>query len=432
MINKDLLGQIILDWQKFEIPPLTKRDLEISLEQPLRRATVLMGPRRSGKTYYFYDLINRLENEGVKRKNILYINFENPKLLNLNLEDLSTILEVYESIFPDAFKEKTFLFFDEIQNIDNWEVFIRSILDHNNFKVFLTGSSSKMLSSEIATSLRGRTLTYLMLPFSFKEFLKFKKIKIKKYFSSKEKAKISNYFLEYFNFGAYPENLIYPQERQRITTEIIQTTIFRDLIERHGIRNIKAVKIMFNYLVKSKQFSVNKFYHFLKSINLSISKNVLYNYLDFYLDAFVFFALEKFSLSLKKSEQSFKKIYCLDNSFIAEIVGDDKGSKLENIVFLELLHRGLRVNKDFFYFLENYEVDFIILKKNKVSKLIQVCFDLNNFETKNREARSLLKASNKLDCDELIVITFDYKNEEKIDNKLIKFIPVLDFVLEFA
>jgi hypothetical protein len=187
---------------------------------------------------------------------------------------------------------------------------------------------------------------------------------------------------------------------------------------------------MFNYLARGKEFSVNKFFSFLKSLNYKISKNTLYNYLDYFNDAFIFFPLRRFSFSLKKIEQSLAKIYTVDNGFIEEIVGDDKGKKHENMVFLSLLRRGYVLNNNLFYYNEGAEVDFIIVKKEKVEILIQACYDLSDFRTREREVKFILSASSALKCNRLLIITHDYEAEEKINGKKIIFIPLWKWLLE--
>jgi len=432
MIDKKILARIILDFQKTKLPNIIERDLKINLKIPIKRAIAILGPRRCGKTYYLYSLIEKLLKNKIKKERILYINFEDPKLVEADLSDLSALLDIFYEIYPDNKNKKCWLFFDEIQNISKWENFTRNIIDNENAQIFLTGSSSKLLSKEIATSMRGRTLNYLLLPFSFKEFLKVKNIqyKNKKFFSSEGKNKILNAFKIYFSRGGYPETILYPIERKKIIEEIIEVTIYRDLIERYKIRNIKIIKLMFNYLVKSKEFSTHKFYNFLKSINIKVSKNSLYNYLEFFNDAFIFFPLRKFSFSLKKIEQSLPKIYIIDNAFISEIISEDDGKKMENLVFLSLLGKGLNVNKNIFYYSNGNEVDFIIKEKNKIKSIIQVCCNITDFITKERETKAIIKAGEELKCNNLIVITYDYENEEKIKNKKIKFIPLWKWLLE--
>lgn len=430
MIKKETLAQLILDFQKGDLPKLIARELEVDLEIPLKRTTTILGPRRSGKTYYLYFLIKKLLKNGVKKERILYINFEDPKLINASLDDLVSFLDVFYEIFPQNKNQKVWLFFDEIQNVKNWELFVRNVLDKEKAYIFLSGSSSKLLSREIATSLRGRTLNHLLLPFSFSEFLKARCFALKKYFSSEEKAKLQNLFLEYFSLGGYPEVIIYPEEKTKIIREIIEVTIYRDLIERYKIRNTKVIKLMFNDLIKAKEFSIHKFYNFLKSLNIKVSKNSLYNYLEFFNDAFIFFPLRKFSYSLKNVEQSIPKIYTIDNGLIENIIGNDKSKKFENLVFLSFLRKELEPNKDIFYFTQNSnEVDFIIKKGRGIRALIQACSDLGDYQTKEREIKSLIKASKELKCQNLLIITSDFEGEERIKNKKIKYIPLWKWLL---
>lgn len=431
-IDKDLIAQIILDFHSGSFLPsqLIERDLQINLEIPIKRAIAILGPRRTGKTYYQFSLIKKLMDKGISKERILYINFEDPRLLNMSLADLLKLIEVFYEIYPENKNKKVYLFFDEIQNVPGWEFFIRNIMDKENAQIFISGSSSRLLSKEISTSLRGRTLSFLLLPFSFSEILRAKKFKFEKYLSSEQKSKVSSYLNEYFSWGGYPEAVFYPQERKKILQEIIEVTIYRDLIERHRIRNTKVIRLMFNYLVKAKEFSVHKFYNFLKSSGITVSKNSLYNYLDFFNDAFIFFPLKKFSYSLKNMEQSIPKIYAVDNAFIELIAGNEKGKKLENLIFLSLLQRGLQPNRDIFYFSSGRgEVDFIIKEGRKISSLIQCCFDINDYITREREIKSLTRISRELSCSDLKIITFDHAAEERFQGKRIKFIPLTQWLL---
>jgi hypothetical protein len=289
-----------------------------------------------------------------------------------------------------------------------------------------------LLSQEIATSLRGRTLDYLILPFSFKECLSLKDINYQKYLSSEEKAKILNIFSNYFSWGGYPEILLYARERKKIINEIIEVTIFRDLMERYNLRNLKVIKLMFNYLVQGRAFSIHKFYNYLKSLNIKVSKNSLYNYLEYFNDAYIFFPLRRFSWSLKNIEQSIPKIYSVDNGLIEAIVAENKGSKLENLVFLSLLRKELKPNKEIFYYLSSNseEVDFVIKKGKKIMALIQASFSLSNYQTKEREVKALIKASQELNCSNLVIITYNEEGEEIIKDKKINYIPAWKWLLE--
>ena len=433
MISKQTLVQIITDYYQKDLPKGIERELTIDLRLPIQRAITIMGPRRCGKTYYLYSLIHQLLSQEIPKNRTLYVNFENPQWTQADLEDLMQMMEVYFEMYPQCKEEEIWLFFDEIQNVENWERFIRGLLDTQKAHIFLSGSSSKLLSKEIATALRGRNLSYLLLPFSFGEFLKTQGVIYKKYLSSQERSKIQYAMKEYFSYGGYPEAILYSKERERIINEIIEVTIYRDIIERYNIRNSKLVKLMFNYLVQAKDFSVHKFYRFLKSLQIKVSKDSLYHYLGFFNDAFIFFPLRKFSFSLKYREQSIAKIFTIDNVFITTILGEDLGKKLENIVFLSLLRRGYGLDKHLFYYVTSSgscEVDFLVKEGSKITHLIQACFDPSHYLTKEREMKSLIQAGVECHCKNLIVVTFDSEAKEKHNGYTVQFIPIWRWLLQ--
>ena len=295
-------------------------------------------------------------------------------------------------------------------------------------KVLITGSSSKLLTKEVATSMGGRNLSYNVFPLSFREFLIFKNFELQESYSSSEKSLLLNYFGEYLNFGAYPEVVLFPNEREKIITDIFDTAIFKDVLDRHKIRNSSLMKNLIKALLSAKEFSVNKFYNYLKSQQVESSKDALYKYLGYLEDAFFVFTLNKFSLSYKKSEQSLPKIYFVDNGLLKTNGIDDKGRLLENLVFLELLRR----EKDIAYYQTptKNEVDFLIKKGKKVEQLIQVCYDLSDFQTLDREMRSLILASEEFKSGSLLILTNNEEKEVIFQKKKIKFIPVWKWMLD--
>jgi len=423
MINKEKWVEIIKDFHEKRIPILIPRDISIPTEVPINRAITIIGPRRAGKTYVMYQLINELL-KIIKKEQVLYINLEKYNLLDL--DDLARMLESFYELYPENKKRRIYLFLDEIQNVNKWEKFVRGCLDEG-IKVYLSGSSSRMLSREIATSMRGRSLTYQILPFSFKEFLKARKIESSKNLSSSEKSSIIKSFSEYFNYGGYPEVVVYPEEKEKILSEILEVTISKDVIERAKIRNIKAIKILIDSIIVSKEFSVHKFYNYLKSIGVKAGKNVLYQYVEYLNDAFFCFMLRKFSYSYKKAEQSVPKPYIIDNGFFSIKKIDEKSRLMENLVFIELLRGGEEIA---YYSDISGEIDFLIKEGRKVKSLIQVSYDINDFNTKEREVKQLIRLSKHFKCKNLLVITMDYEAEEKIKGRIIKFIPLWKWLLE--
>lgn len=427
MINKEKWASLIQDFYEGELPESFEREIEVPLGNPINRSISIIGPRRAGKTYLMFNLIGKLLKKGIDKRNILYMNFEKAGLLPLESNDLVLMKEVFYELNPDLKKKETWFFLDEIQNVSGWEIFVRTCLDEG-INVFVSGSSSKMLSKDISTSMRGRTLTYRVFPFSFKEYLLINKIKLKDYFSSSERSKIVNLFKKYMYDGGYPEQIIYNKEKEKILSNIYETTLFKDVIERENVRNIPVIKQLIRALISSKEFSVNKFYNYLKSLNLKVSKNSLYNYVGYLEDAFFVFLLKKFDLSYKKAEQSLPKVYFIDNGILNINGIDDKGRLLENLVFLELKRRGEEIA--YYQNVSHEEVDFILKKGKKVKKLIQVCYDFENFATKERELKILVKASGEFNCNNLILITMDKEGEKKYKGKMIKLIPAWKWCLD--
>jgi predicted AAA+ superfamily ATPase len=276
--------------------------------------------------------------------------------------------------------------------------------------------------------MRGRTLTYILLPFSFREYILSNDIKIQKFLSSNEKAKIVNLFNKYLMDGGYPETIVYSEQNEKILSNIFETALYKDVIEREKIRNTKVVSQLIKALISSKEFSINKFYNYLKSMNIKVGKNALYNYVKYLEDAFVIFLLRKFDLSYKKAEQSIPKVYFIDNGILTNNKVDDKGRLLENLVLLELIRR----EKDVSYFVtsQNEEVDFLVKNGKKVTQLIQVCYNFSNFMTKDREIKSLLRASKEFGCNNLLILTNSQEEDLRIEGKKIIIRPAWKWLLD--
>ena len=425
MVNKEKWAEIIKDFHEKGLPEVITRDKEIPTGLKLKRAISIIGPRRAGKTYEMFYLIKHLS-EINSLDRIVYINFERADLGVLSYSDLTNMLEAYYEIYPQNKKQKIWLFLDEIQNVSQWERFVRTCLDED-VGVFLSGSSSKMLSKEIATSMAGRNLSYKILPFSFREFLRARKFEEKKYYSSSEKSLLINLLLEYIKFGSYPEAVIYPENREKILMDIFETAIYRDVIERNKIRNGNVLKMLIKALITSKEFSAHKFFNFLKSQGVKISKNSVYQYLDFLSDAFFIFQLKKAGNSNRQSEQSMPKIYFIDNGLLTINGVDDRGRLIENLVFTELFRR-----EDSIFYYQNErkeEVDFVIKDGRKVVELIQVCYDVSNINTFDREIKPLIKVGKEFNCKKLTLINMEVEKEEKIKGVTIKFIPLWKWLL---
>jgi len=426
MTTKEKWAEIIQDFQEKELPEIIPREINVPLKNPIKRSVSIIGPRRAGKTYELYFLIQKIIKDYGK-ESIFYVDLERADLDIFDYKDLILMLEVFYEIHPKKKDNEIWFFLDEIQNVNKWEKFVRTCLD-KGINIFLSGSSSKLLSKEIATSMRGRNLSYKILPFSFQEYLNVKKFNMKQYYSTKEKSLLIGLLRKYLTFGGYPEAVIYDKEKEKILREIFDTAIFKDVIEREKVRNVKVMKLLVSSLINAKEFSINKFYNFLKSRGIKVGKNVLYNYLEYLNDAFFVFPLRKFDLSYKKAEQSIPKIYFIDNGLLTINGIDDKGKLMENLVYIELLRRDLDVA--YFQSTTKKEADFIIKQGKRTKQIIQVCYSVADFRTKERELQGLIKASKELNCNNLILINWDKDKEEKFKGKKIKFIPLWKWLLE--
>jgi len=436
-MDKDILKQVIKEYQEFVFPEIVPRDIEIPIAS--QKIIAVIGPRRSGKTFLLFSLINRLISQAILPEQILYINFDDPRLLPFNAKDIELLLESYRELYPEHKDRTNFIFFDEIQNVDNWETGVRRIYDTRKFRIFLTGSSSKLLSKEIATQLRGRAISFEILPFSFKEILLAKGIRLGAHtVYSQERFPINKHLDAYQKFGGFPEVVLEKDMdlKIRILKEYLETMFFKDLVERYKVKNQALIRELIRFLATNTAnlFSLNAFYKWITK-SYPCTKRTLINYTSSLEDIGLFFLVRKFSYSLKEQTQSPRKCYIVDNG-LRNVYGfkfsEDKGRTLENTVFLELKHRQSKNPLMNIFYWQDYqkrEIDFVVTKGKDVRSLIQVCADINDFKTKERETASLIKASKELKCKDLIVITIDYEKEEKVNNKKAIFIPLWKWLI---
>jgi len=245
---KDLFKSVIKESQEREISDIKKRLLIIPVNLPL--IVSLIGARRSGKTYLLYSIIKQLVESGIPRKNILYLNFEDERL-NLQTSDLDIILQAYCELYPEIKLNECYFLFDEIQNVDGWEKFVRRIFDTQTKNIFITGSNSKLLSSEIATSLRGRTITYTVYPLSLTEYLQFKNIDIDLIHPQK-KAKLIYHTSRFIYNGGFPEVINFDHEiRLNVLQSYFNTMIYRDIIERYKVSDAVMLKFFIKKILNS-------------------------------------------------------------------------------------------------------------------------------------------------------------------------------------
>jgi hypothetical protein len=408
MPDKTVIREIIADFHQRELPAFTPRMIDLAC--PQNKVRCLTGIRRSGKTFTFYQLIADLLDQGIEKQRILYINFEDERLLPLSSSELSAILNAYYEMFPAYKGKKVYMFFDEIQNVPHWEKFIRRVHDTENVQINLTGSSSQFLSREIATALRGRTLSYEIFPFSFAEFLRYKNIPDEDY-SSQGRALIANAFAAYQYAGGFPEIAACAEEfRLKILQEYFNLILYKDLIERYRIRNHGLIKYLLKFLLanNANPFSVHKFYGDAKSQGYKCSKDALHNYLSYLEDAYCFSLAPIFSESLRIRQVNNRKIYAIDHGLVTAMASSrsyNTGRLLETMVYNQLRRKYGREQIFYYKTSAGYEIDFVALERGQVVELIQVCEQLNDPATKARETRAASLAMQELDIGSATIIT---------------------------
>ncbi len=412
--------------KKLDIDSLYVKARGLKLEPTINFITSIIGPRRAGKTYLIYEFIKE---KRLKPEDYLFIDFEDEDTISFRREDLLRSPYLSKETYG---KEPDYLFFDEIQNLKEWERLVYTLYEKKRYKIVITGSSSKLLSKEIATSLRGRALPLTVLPLSFVEVLKAKNVTLSPPLSSEKTSSIKYELSNYLVNGGFPDIVFDNAKATQFFRQYLDLVIFKDLTERFGIRNISVVKLLMNSILSAsgKEFSISKQYKTLRSMGMNVSQKTVYSYAQLFEDSFFCFFIPRFSTSLRKSSLSVKKVYLNDNGF-ANISGDkERGRQMENAVFLELLRR--KDNYDIFYWkdYQQREVDFVMSTNGKSLGLIQVTYASHKEELGQRERSSLLVASEELHCNNLLIITWDYEAEEKIKGKKIRFVPLWKWLLD--
>lgn len=409
--------KIISFWQKsLKKEGLFDRDIIKDIDLKSKEIIDLIGPRRSGKSTILNLIINKL-----KLKNFLYLNFEDPFFVENNqAKVIDEFIEIYQEYYSKNLK---YIFFDEIQNIKNWENAIRKLRDAGKYKIFITGSSSKLLSREVSSLLTGRHLSYSILPLSFKEFLNFKKITInnKRDLILHEKN-IFKYFQEYKKIGGFPEAVL--TSNQEILKNYFYDILYKDIVVRYNVRNKDILEKIALFLLSNASKIVS-----IETIkkNYQIDFQLTSNYINYIKEAFLIFNLPQFFYSLKKQEKSLKKIYSIDTGLVNATsfrFSENFGRILENIVFLEFK----RNKKEIYYFHGKQECDFIIKKNLKINQAVQVVAELNE-DNKKRELKGLLEAMQVNKLKEGLILTENQEKEFKIDNNKITIMPVYKWLI---
>ena len=423
MNTKSVIKSIIVNQHaKVDEADLKPRKLTVPLDS--KKIIVISGVRRCGKTSYLKLIRKKLLKNGIPLIRTLFISFDDERI-TLKANDLDLILQSYRELYPYLELNDCFFFFDEIQYIDDWERFVRRLYDSVSKNIFLSGSNSRQLGSEIATSLRGRTLQYELFPLKFSEYLSFKSIP-KNYFDDDNKALIINAFYQYLNEGGFPETINKNAEiRQRILSDYFNVLLFRDIVERYRVSRIPALKYYIKKLLVNlgRPFSVNKIYNELKSQGIRTDKGLMYDIMEYIEAVYLGLRLYRFDYNVVNREMGDKKIYVVDNGLVNAITfrfSEDSGTLLENLVFIWLKQQ---FNENLFYYSKKNECDFVIFERDKAVHCIQVSFDISDNETLERELTGLTEAMNYFAIDRGTIITAEQEGIREKNGKSIEIVP---------
>lgn len=429
-MDKNEIMKILEDWNFWKANLDTGIAREEYLEKlgeflETKQVLAITGARRSGKSFIMKQVARNLIDGGKDRKETLIINFEDPRFVELKVDVLQEIYETYlEFLSPNG---TPYIFLDEVQEIEGWEKWVRMIQELQKAKIVVSGSNAKLLSKELGTLLTGRHLDITVFPLSFKEYLFFKEIFLKDDLDLVSKGiQLKGLLRKYLELGAFPE-IVLSTQKQQILLTYFDDILNKDLIRRYKIRKPDKLKALAKYYLSNISTLVT-----FNSLErpLGISVDTIEKFSDFLENAYLIFFLKRFSFKVKGQEKSPRKVYCIDTG-LSNAVGfkfsQNLGRLAENIVFLELKRRQTQNPESELYYwkdVHHKEIDFVLKEGLKVTQLIQVCWQLGEIKTKEREIKSLLKAMDEFSLEEGLVVTEDYEQDSVINDKKVRFIPL--------
>ena len=416
-MDKDIIRQIIVEYQEF-IKEVKVEERELTIESTGNY--VFTGVRRAGKTFSMFQIIKSLLKDTYSLEQILYINFEDERLIELKVSELRLIIDVYKELY----NTKPVLFFDEIQIIDGWEKFVRRLAD-TGYRLFVTGSNAKMLSKEISTTLGGRFIVKEIYPLSFREFLKLNNVALDKNWEyGSQRHEIQREFKEYFYYGGFPELLLFKNKRIWLNN-LYQKILYGDLIARYKIRNEFALKLLVKKMVESvhDEVSFTRVKNIINSTGITIGITTVIDYLTNLKSSYLLFDVENYFAKVNDKESK-KKYYFVDNGVISLFLNNPDTILLENLVAVRLKQE---FGNQLYYLKKQTEVDFYI-PDNKT--LIQVSYNISDITTEKRETNALLKLSKFVDAEKFMIITRDQEKRIEVNGILIDVVPVWKWLLQ--
>lgn len=393
----------------------------------LREIVVVSGVRRCGKSTLLLQFCRSLIESGVRKEDVLIVNLEDPRLKKLDLDLLN---KIYEAYLTELNPQKVhYVVLDEVQVVEGWERFARFLHENKKICVFVTGSSSKLLSSEYSTVLAGRHVDMEAYPLSFREFLRFRGVELKDGLDLVSKRhELKRLVSEYVKWGGFPKACLLEgeQDKKEVLNAYFRDIMIKDVVMRHRIREVEKLEELAKYYLTNTA-SLQSFNNIRKVIGTSL--DTVERFSGYFSEAYLVFFVSKFSFSKKEQIQNPKKAYCIDTGLrnaVGFVFSDDSGRLMENVVFLELKRR----KKEIFYWKGKGEVDFVTKDGLRKLGLLQVCYDVENESTKKREVGALVEAMEDLRLKEGLVITADYEHEERVGGKKIRYAPLWKWLLE--
>lgn len=393
------IRQKIVDAQAAPLPALTRRD--VWLPSVAGKATAVIGMRRAGKTSLLWQLLADRHAAGTPREGLLYFSFEDERLADLQVQDLQNLVEAFYLLNPDWRDARRATFFlDEIQLVPGWELFARRLLDTENIELFLSGSSARLLSREVASSMRGRAMEAMVTPFSLREALRHagrEPASNTDRLTKAERSRLGKDLLSYLTHGGFPEAQgLDERNRLALLRTYVDVVVLRDVIERHNLSQPQVLHWLVRQLLSNAAgtFSINKFHADLKSRAVAIAKDTLHQQLAHLEDAFLLTSVGLATDSERRRQVNPRKVYPADTGLIALFDRSGKvnlGHALETAVLHALQRRGALVN--YVITQAGYEVDFLARCADGSQTLVQVCADLDNPATLAREVRALQDAA---------------------------------------
>ena len=430
---EEIIAQVLREFYETGIPSdVCQRPFDF-LEKR-RNATSIIGMRRTGKTYAAYQRMLELVNGGIPIERIVYINFDDERLRLVTVDDLHFVGEAHATMYPKAAQEKCWYFLDELQNVDGWEMYARRLLDSPLVQLCITGSSSKLLSSEVATQLRGRSLDMEVFPFSFSEFLEFNGI-VKHIpqlpFSSRTAGVLRNAMSRYLEEGGFPdvqgENL---RIRNKLLQEYVNAVVLRDVIERHGISSVQALRYTLDYVIHNyaRKVSTRAISGALKAMGMPDNREYISNYLRYFADAYLIYPVSIRTDSVAVRRTNPDKYYMVDTGLVRAMTPKndaEKGWLLENLVFMQLRRGNNKI--EYYINKKGGEVDFLVTDLDtKARRLIQVAWNMEKEETKDRELAAIRLAKDEIKVKDCSIVTWDTECVLEDD---INIVPVWKFCL---